>query len=64
MPVLAIAGALDVSDTIAHAEHLAATVRDGRFLVVPDVAHMIALEAPDTVAGYIAAMVRPLGDAG
>lgn len=61
MPVLAIAGALDVSDTIATAEHLAASVARGRSVVIPGVAHMIAMEAPERVAELIVETLAPLG---
>jgi pimeloyl-ACP methyl ester carboxylesterase len=61
MPVLALAGALDVSDVWATAQHLERTCRDARAVLMPDVAHMIALEAPEVVAALIVDLVRPLG---
>ncbi len=60
MPVLAIAGALDVSDVAAVARHLEAEVPTARALVMPDVAHMIGLEAPDALARAILELVEPL----
>ena len=61
MPVLAVAGALDVSDVWATAEHLGRTCVDARAVLIPGVAHLLALEAPETVAGLIVDLVRPLG---
>jgi len=61
MPVLALAGALDVSDVWATAQHLERTCRDARAILVPDVAHMIALEVPHAVAALIVELLRPLG---
>lgn len=61
MPVLAIAGALDVSDVWATARHLERTCPNARAVLIPDVAHLIALEAPEAVAALIVDLVRPLG---
>jgi len=60
MPVLAIAGALDVSDVTATAHHLAACVPGARALILPDVAHLIGLEAPDRLAAAIVELLSPL----
>ena len=61
MPVLAIAGALDVSDVWATAQHLERTCLHARAVLMPDVAHMVALEAPEMVAALIVELLRPLG---
>jgi pimeloyl-ACP methyl ester carboxylesterase len=61
MPVLAVAGALDVSDVWATAQHLERVCPDGRAVLVPGVAHMIGLEAPDLVTRLVVDLVRPLG---
>jgi pimeloyl-ACP methyl ester carboxylesterase len=61
MPILAIAGALDVSDVWATAQHLERTCPDARAVLLADVAHMIAMEAPETVASLIVELIRPLG---
>lgn len=61
MPVLAVAGALDVSDAWATAQHLERACPDARAVLVPGVAHMIALEAPDVVARLVIDLLRPLG---
>lgn len=60
-PVLAIAGALDVSDVAQMARHLEAEAPNARAVVLPDVAHMIGMEAPDTLTSLIADFLRPLG---
>ena len=61
MPVLAIAGALDVSDVAATARYLEVTCADARAVIVPEVAHLVAMEAPDLVARMIVELLRPLG---
>jgi 3-oxoadipate enol-lactonase len=53
MPVLAIAGELDVSDVAAVARHLEEQVPTARALIMPGVAHMINLEAPEELAARI-----------
>ena len=60
VPVLAVAGALDVSDVAATARHLEASVDGARAVIWPDVAHMIGLEAPDRLAGLILDFLAPL----
>jgi 3-oxoadipate enol-lactonase len=59
-PVLAVAGALDTSAIVATARHLEAGAPDARALVMPGVAHMIAMEAPDELAAVIVEFLRPL----
>jgi len=59
--VLAIAGALDVSDVWATAQHLERTCREARAVLMPDVAHLIAVEAPEAVAALIVGLLQPLG---
>ncbi len=60
MPVLAIAGALDVSDVWATAQHLERTCPNARAVLMPAVAHMVALEAPAEVAALIVDLLRSL----
>jgi pimeloyl-ACP methyl ester carboxylesterase len=60
MPVLAIAGDLDVSDVAVVARHLEEQVPTARALVMPGVAHMIGLEAPDELARVILDFLEPL----
>jgi 3-oxoadipate enol-lactonase len=61
MPVLMVAGALDVSETVATARHVATTARDARLVVIDGVAHMIGMEAPERLAALIIEHLRPLG---
>jgi 3-oxoadipate enol-lactonase len=59
-PVLALAGELDVSDVAHTARHLEANAPDARALILPDVAHMIGMEAPDQLAALIVEFLAPL----
>jgi pimeloyl-ACP methyl ester carboxylesterase len=59
-PVLAVAGALDLGETSQAARLIAERALNARAEVVPDVAHMIAMEAPALVADLIADFVAPL----
>jgi 3-oxoadipate enol-lactonase len=61
VPVLAMAGALDVSDVWATALHVQEACPDARAELVPGVAHMIAMEAPALVADRIAELVAGAG---
>jgi pimeloyl-ACP methyl ester carboxylesterase len=60
MPVLAVAGALDVSDVPATARFLEDAAPRARAVVVPDAAHLIGLEAPGLLARLIIEHVAPL----
>ena len=60
MPVLAISGSLDVSDVAVSADYLAANAPDARAVVMPGVAHMIGLEAPDDLGALITGFLAPL----
>lgn len=59
-PVLAIAGALDVSDVAATARHLAEHAPVARAVILPDVAHLVGMERPAELAGLIADFLDPL----
>ena len=59
-PVLAIAGALDLSDVAETALHLQQHAPDARAVVLPDVAHMIGMEQPAKLAALIGAFLEPL----
>ncbi|TAK02273.1 MAG: alpha/beta hydrolase [Chloroflexota bacterium] len=61
IPVLAVVGALDTSGTQAAAVRLEGAVAGARRVVIPDAAHMVGMEVPETVAGLILDLVRPLG---
>jgi 3-oxoadipate enol-lactonase len=60
-PVLAVAGALDTSAIVATARYLEASSPNARALIMPGVAHMIGMEAPDELATLIVGFLRPLG---
>ena len=60
MPVLAVAGELDFSDLVATTDYLAANAPDARALVMPGVAHLIGLEAPEALASAILDFLAPL----
>ena len=59
-PVLAVAGALDVSDVAQTARHLAAAVPNARAVIQPGVAHLIGMEAPERLADLILEHLAPL----
>ena len=61
IPVLAVVGGLDTSSTLAAAVRLEESVAGARRVVIPDVAHMVGMEAPEQLAGLILDHVRPLG---
>jgi 3-oxoadipate enol-lactonase len=60
MPALAIVGELDFSYLVASAEYLAANAPDARAIVMPSVAHMIGLEAPEKLARHITEFLAPI----
>ena len=59
-PVLALAGALDFSFATKTARYLAANAPNARAVVMPDVAHMVGLEAPHELAALITDFLHPL----
>ncbi len=59
-PILAVAGALDVSEVAVTARHLEEHAPDARAQIWPDVAHMIGMEQPQRLAGAIVEFVAPL----
>jgi 3-oxoadipate enol-lactonase len=60
VPVLAIVGELDTSGTRAAARRLAEGAPNVRLESWPDVAHMIAMEAPDRVSALMTEFLAPL----
>jgi len=60
MPLLAIAGTLDVSDLAATARYLETHAPDARAVAMPDVAHLIGLEAPEELGALITDFLGPL----
>ena len=59
-PVLAVAGALDASESAHTARYLEANAPNARSVILPDVAHMIGMEAPDRLAALIQEFLAPL----
>lgn len=59
-PVLAVAGDLDVSDVAQTARHLEANAPHARAVVLPGVAHMVAMERPAELAGLVTELLDPL----
>jgi len=59
-PALAVAGLLDVSDVAETARHLEANAPYARAVVLPDVAHMIAMERPAELAALVVDFLGPL----
>ncbi len=60
MPVLAVCGELDFSYHVRSAEYLAANAPNARAEIMPGVAHMIGLEAPDELGALITDFLAPL----
>jgi pimeloyl-ACP methyl ester carboxylesterase len=60
-PVLAVLGGLDVPNIEHAAARLEAEVAGARRVVVPDVGHMVGMEAPARLAELIVELVGPLG---
>jgi len=59
-PVLAIAGALDISDVAETARHLQEHAPDARAMILPEAAHMIGMEQPAELADLITGFLEPL----
>lgn len=60
-PVLAVLGGLDVPNIEHAAARLEAEIAGARRVVIPDVGHMIGMEAPGRLADLIVDLARPLG---
>ena len=60
MPVLAVAGTLDFTETVVTARYLEANAPAARAIVWDDVAHMIGMEQPARLAEAIATFLGPL----
>lgn len=61
VPTLVVIGELDTIGTRAAAEKVAAEVPGARIERLPDVAHIVGMEAPDRLAALIVAHLAPLG---
>ena len=62
LPILAIAGGVDMSTFEATGRHLEHACVNARPVVVPDTAHLVAVEAPERTAELILELVRSIGD--
>jgi len=62
MPVLFVHGGLDFSYVELFGRHLEANVPNARLVVLPGVAHLVAVEAPEETARLVLDLIRPLGD--
>jgi 3-oxoadipate enol-lactonase len=60
VPTLVVVGTLDTSATRAAADRLAGAVAGARLVTLPDVAHMIGMEAPERLASLIVDFLAPL----
>jgi pimeloyl-ACP methyl ester carboxylesterase len=60
MPILAVAGTLDCSESVDVARHLASAAPNARAVIWDDVAHMIAMEQPARLATLIDEFLAPL----
>jgi 3-oxoadipate enol-lactonase len=61
MPVLFVHGGLDFSYVELFGRHLEANAPNARLVVMPGVAHLVAVEAPEAAARLVLDLVRPLG---
>ncbi|NJD27161.1 MAG: alpha/beta hydrolase [Chloroflexi bacterium] len=59
-PTLVVLGALDAPSAHASAARLASAVPGARQVTVPDVAHLVGMEAPDRLAELIVEFLAPL----
>ncbi len=64
IPVLAVVGSLDTSETRSAARRLADAVPGAEFVEIPDVAHLVGMEAPQRLADLLATFVAPIGRRG
>ena len=62
MKILFVHGALDFSYVELFGRHLEEHVPGARLVVIPGVAHLVAVEAPEETARLILDLIRPLGD--
>jgi 3-oxoadipate enol-lactonase len=61
VPVVAVAGELDVSDFVPTARYIAEHAPHGTAVVWPDVAHLIGMEQPARLADVVLALADRLG---
>ncbi len=58
-PTLVISGAQDPATPIAMGEEIVSLIPGAEFVVVPDAAHLIAVERPEVLTGHIARFLAP-----
>jgi pimeloyl-ACP methyl ester carboxylesterase len=61
MPIVMVAGALDVSESVTIARHVASIAPRGRAVVWDDVAHMIGMEQPQRLAEVVLGLAAEIG---
>ena len=61
VPVIAVAGELDVSDVVPTARFIAEHAPRGRAVVWPDVAHLIGMERPGRLADVVLSLADQIG---
>ncbi len=59
-PTLVVLGALDIPSAHASAARLASAVPGARLVTVPDVAHLVGMEAPERLAELVVEFLAPL----
>lgn len=62
VPVVMVAGELDVSEVVTVAQHVAESTPDGRAVVWGDVAHLIGMEQPRRLADLVLSFAQEIGD--
>ncbi|HSL97482.1 MAG TPA: alpha/beta hydrolase [Candidatus Deferrimicrobiaceae bacterium] len=60
IPTLVVVGGLDTPETRTSARRLAAGVPGAHLVELPDVAHMVGMEAPDRLAQLLVELLEPL----
>lgn len=60
MPIVAVAGGLDVSEMTDIARHLESSAPNAKAVIWDDVAHMVAMEQPERLATLIKEFLAPL----
>ncbi len=61
VPVVMVAGSLDVSESVINARHVASLAPRGRAVVWDDVAHIIGMEQPQRLAEVVLGLAAEIG---
>jgi pimeloyl-ACP methyl ester carboxylesterase len=59
--VLTIVGGLDVSEVPSTAHRIVEGAPDASIVVLPNVAHLVGMEVPETLAEVVREFLAPLG---